>query len=582
MFIMGVFGRVRIIPFRHFEAGVHTDKGPMLEQAEAIEHNDRDVAPTPIRISVLKEWLEISSYPDANILLSGFQDGFRLCYNGPRHSRIARNLKSITKYPGVALQKIDKELKLGRIAGPFVKEPFDNFQSSPIGLVPKKAEGEFRLIHHLSYPENMSINDFIDPVLCSVRYTEFDEAINMIQDLGRNCYLFKMDIKSAFRLLPVNPLDFELLGFSLDGCFYYDKCLPFGCSISPSLFEKFSTFLEYCIRQRLVNGLLIHYLDDFLGGDKSESGCKENMAIFKDSMEEIGVPLADEKTEGPCQVLVFLGLELDSREMVVRIPSDKIKEVVEKIQGVISKKSATLKQLQSLIGSLNFCCRAIAIGRPFCRRLINLTCGVTRPHHHVRLNKQVKTDLDLWLGFFKHFNGISVFHDRFWVTNDDLELYTDSSGGVGFGIWFQGRWCQDKWPTEWHTLGITSDITCLELFPIVVAVVVFGDHLVNKKIRINCDNKAVVHILNTMTSKNTRVLALLRFLTIQCVKRNCIIKASHIEGIKNEIADALSRFQNHRFRSLVEQADPEATPMPNYLWNIFNLELDNWYLREFR
>jgi len=54
-----------------------------------------------------------------------------------------------------------------------------------------------------------------------------------------------MDIKYAFRLLPINPCDFEFFGFSFMGKYYFDKCAAFGCSISQKLFETFSTFLEY-------------------------------------------------------------------------------------------------------------------------------------------------------------------------------------------------------------------------------------------------------------------------------------------------------------------------------------------------
>jgi hypothetical protein len=511
----------------------------------------------------------------------GFKHGFRLNYEGPREPRLCKNLKSVTQYPDIAQQKIEKEIKAGRVAGPFNYLPLINLKVSPIGIVPKKTIGDFRLIHHLSYPEGSSVNDFIDPKLCSVKYTEFDEAIHMVQDLGQNCYLFKMDIKNAFRLLPVHPDDFELLGFMFNGSYYFDKCLPFGCCISPSLFEKFSTFLEYIIKRRIPNKKLLHYLDDFLGGDTSIESCKNNMKIFSESMQEIGVPLADEKSEGPCQVLVYLGLELNSRQMLVRIPGEKIQEVVEKILATLTKKSVKLKNIQSLIGSLNFCCRAIVVGRPFCRRLIDATCGVKRSYHHIRVTNEMKCDLKIWLEFFKHYNGISMFHDRFWISNDDEQLFTDSSGGIGFGIWFKGHWCQCKWPISWKENSLTKDITLLELFPIVIATVLFGSKIKNKKVHFNCDNQSVVCILNTMTSKSPLILSLVRILTMQCLRHNCLIKASHIAGSKNNIADALSRFQNQKFRELAPQADTTMTPMPDHLWNIFSLDLDNWYTRGF-
>ena len=412
-------------------------------------------------------------------------------------------------------------------------------------------------------------------------YTSFDEAIFMIQDLGKNCFLFKMDIKSAFRLLPIHPQDFELLGFTLDGMFYFDKCAPFGCSISPKLFETFSTFLEHIIKSRLPNKKLLHYLDDFLGGHKSKEGCLGNMKIFSESMHELGVPLADEKTEGPSHVLVYLGLELDSESMVVRIPKEKVDEVVKKLTAVLLVKKVKLKEMQSLIGSLNFCCRAIAVGCPFCRRLINSTCGIKCAHHYIRITKEMRVDLNVWLDFFRHYNGISVFHDRFWLSNDKLQLYTDSSGDIGFGVWFQSHWCQERWPAVWVHKGLTKDITLLELFPIVVATVVFGDVMKNKKIRFHCDNMAVVSVLNTMTSKSVRVLALLRVLTMQCISHNCLFKGEHIPGCKNDIADALSRFQLKRFRGLAPLADTEVTPMPAFLWNIFDIDLSNWYSQGF-
>lgn len=109
-------------------------------------------------------------------------------------------------------EKIDKEVYEGRVVGPFREPPVPNLRVSPLGLVPKKVEGEYRLIHHLSYPEGRSVNDQIPHELCSVHYTSFDTTIRMIRACGVGAELAKCDVKSAFRLLPVHPADFELLG----------------------------------------------------------------------------------------------------------------------------------------------------------------------------------------------------------------------------------------------------------------------------------------------------------------------------------------------------------------------------------
>lgn len=96
------------------------------------------------------------------------------------------------------IHKIKKEVFLKRVAGPFDFPPFPNLQVSPPGLIPKK-DGDMRIIHHRYYPENVSVNNFIDPTACSVQYSNIDQAVKMIALAGRGAFLAKCDIKSAFR-----------------------------------------------------------------------------------------------------------------------------------------------------------------------------------------------------------------------------------------------------------------------------------------------------------------------------------------------------------------------------------------------
>ncbi len=88
----------------------------------------------------------------------------------------------------------------------------------------------------------------------------------MVTLLGPGALMAKSDIKnSAFRLLPVHPGDFNLLVFTLDDHFYFDKCMPMGCSISCATFEPFSTFLDNVPARLLTPCTLCTInLDDFL------------------------------------------------------------------------------------------------------------------------------------------------------------------------------------------------------------------------------------------------------------------------------------------------------------------------------
>ena len=158
-----------------------------------------------------------------------------------KSSRIPKNLLSAYEHRDVVQNKLNKELQENRLAGPFRSPPFAKFHVSPIGVVPKNAPGDFRLIHHLSYPSRNSVNDFIDKSERTVSYAMIDDAIRIIKRLGKGCAMSKTDIKSAFRIIPVHPLDYRILGMHWEGNYYYDKALPMGCSSSCKIFETFST-----------------------------------------------------------------------------------------------------------------------------------------------------------------------------------------------------------------------------------------------------------------------------------------------------------------------------------------------------
>lgn len=463
------------------------------------------------------------------------------------------------------------EVSLSRVAGPFSSTPMENLIISPIGLVEKSTPGEFRLIFDLSHPDVDSINGGIPAELSSVQYTSFDAVTYMVRRIGQGAHLIKVDIRSAFRLLPIHPDDFCLLGMQVDGKFFVDKALPFGCSISCALFEKFSTFLEWCVRTASHSEDIIHYLDDFCGGGASGVEAQRILASILETFEELGVPVAPEKVEGPSTSIKFLGLIVDTIAMEVRLPEDKRSALQAVIASFIDgKNKSTLKELQSLIGSLNFACRAVIPGRAFCRRLIDATRGARKPNHRIRITEAMKEDLRVWDSFLKTYNGASFMFEQSWEDNDSLHLYTDSAGSVGFGAFFQNSWASGTWPAHWQ--DNSPDITFKELFPIALAVEIWGKKFSNKKVMFHCDNLAAVHVINKQTCRSEPLMHLVRSLVLSCLNHNILFRAKHIPGHKNCVADALSRFQWAKFRSLVPEADEHATAVPQSLLRLLQVK----------
>lgn len=212
------------------------------------------------------------------------------------------------------------------LRAPFDCPPFETLRISPLGVIPKKTPGEFRIIHHLSYPKGASINDSIPPEFSTVKYASVDDAISIIQRQGKGCAMAKTDVRSAFRIVPVHPSDYPLLGFQWTEKWYYDKTLPMGCSSSCQIFEDLSTAMEWVAKNKLQIPDIIHILDDFLIIDKSLDTCGAKLNRFLQFCHELGVPMAEEKTVGPAHVLTFAGIELDCLKHEARLAREKVEK----------------------------------------------------------------------------------------------------------------------------------------------------------------------------------------------------------------------------------------------------------------
>ena len=173
--------------------------------------------PTPVKPDRLQFHLQGYNIWLAKYLTLGFTLGFKLNNFSFKSNDNDKTLKSAKQYPAVVDKKLDKELQSQRLMGPFETSPFTDPVISPLGVREKKIPGEFRLIHHLSYPYGESVNDGIPRELATVHYTPLSKAIQTIVDYGPNTYLAKSDIKSAFRIIPIHPSDYHLLGFKWGG-----------------------------------------------------------------------------------------------------------------------------------------------------------------------------------------------------------------------------------------------------------------------------------------------------------------------------------------------------------------------------
>ena len=204
-------------------------------------------------------------------------------------------------------------------------DQFPQVHVSCFGVIPKNHQpGKWRLIVNLSHPKGSSVNDGISPALCSLHYSSVDEAVRQAVALGEHTQLAKFDLESAYRVVPVHPADRLLLGMLWKGELY---ALPFGLRSAPKIFNAVADGLQWILGRNGVDNCL-HYLDDFLIlGSGRSNDCWVALQRALQICAYLGVPIAQSKTEGPATKLVFLGIEIDTVEGVMRLPSEKLQRL---------------------------------------------------------------------------------------------------------------------------------------------------------------------------------------------------------------------------------------------------------------
>ena len=144
---------------------------------------------------------------------------------------------------------LEKECSLGRMHGPFPESSLPSLPPHHInrfGAIPKGHNTvKWRLITDLSYLPGKSINDGIDPDLCSLSYISVEQVANIAAGLAKGALLAKGDIESAYRLIPVHPSDCPLLAMEWEGYLYIDPMLLFGLHSAPKLFNTVGDALEW-------------------------------------------------------------------------------------------------------------------------------------------------------------------------------------------------------------------------------------------------------------------------------------------------------------------------------------------------
>ena len=389
----------------------------------------------------------------------------------------------------------------------------------------------------------------MDSTFKSFSYNSID---NVSELMTPGCYMAVTDLKSAYRSVLVRPCDRSMQGviWEIDGSGKYiqDNFMSFGTRVAPFIFNSISDSVARYVK---ASGFVcINYLDDFLVMADSFEECKTAQLFLHQTLRSLGFYIAYEKVRSPSQIQRFLGVELDSLLMSLRLPKDKLDKLHVELRFFAGRRRATKRQLQHLCGVLSHCSTLVRGGRTFSHRVVGMLRAFKGKKRYVTLSDNFRKDMEWWKNFSAWFNGSAKIIQNPTRTS---VVYTDASG-IGYGAahgldWICGHWvdsiifhgdkhghCQPQ-----PKMDIPANINVRELYPIYEALERWGPSWRDQKIYCVTDNTQVMCAINKGKSDNEVSMILLRKLFWLCVLFNCHLVSVYIPGKDNVLADALSR-----------------------------------------
>ena len=338
--------------------------------------------PTKINIDYLRDELDV--YEDKQVL-QFLQFGWPINYMGsalPRTMSKPRNHRGAKLYPHYVDAFITTEIGHHATIGPFTDNPFEYpITVSPLNTI-QKSTIDRRVIVDLSYPDGNSVNDgiptgyYIDEAF-TLTYPTVDSLCSLIRRKGQGCHIYKADLRRAYRQIHVYPSDYPFLCYQWRGSMFSDTVFLFHafCLRSASMAcPRTTNALSYIHNKHGYNSEV--YLDDFCGAD-TPARAVEAFHHLQHIIKTAGFVEAVEKAIDltlACAMMTFLGVQFNTISMTMEITTERLAEIKHLLQMWRHKKSK-VRDIQSLIGKLQFVAKCVPPGRIFISRLLEMLRG---------------------------------------------------------------------------------------------------------------------------------------------------------------------------------------------------------------
>ena len=263
------------------------------------------------------------------------------------------------------------------------------------------------MIVDLSCPDGHSVNDRIAKALCSLHYSSLDDAVQFSQTLGVGTHLIKIDLRNAYRIVPLHPQDCHLFGICWEDCAYVVQALPFGLRSAPKLFTAVEDSMGWALSAAGIP-LHIHYPDNFFVFHPSVAWSKPTLLghilAFLEYLgihilaflEYLGIPVALHKIEGPATTVTFLGIVVNAIRGKLRLPHHKIDDIQQTLQFWRTQCSDQHSKFESMVSHLAYASMVVQQSRTFLRNLYIILNRPEHRRHYVHLDSEARADLCWW------------------------------------------------------------------------------------------------------------------------------------------------------------------------------------------
>ena len=232
-----------------------------------------------------------------------------------------------------------------------------------------------RIILNLSYPhdgesvsKSIDKNKFAGQDEMNLKYPNVEDLAKIVRKKGNNSKIFVRDLSKAYKQLFMCPKDNLYLGFTHLGKIYFDVTLSMGSASAAFCCQRTTNAVSYIYQKYGYED--VNYLDD-LGAAEEENKAEEAFDCLGWILATIGIKESISKAKPPSVICVFLGILFNTLTMTLQIMPERLQEIMDLLEEWLNKKYYSLRELQSLLGKLNFACNTVRSGRIFVARIIN-------------------------------------------------------------------------------------------------------------------------------------------------------------------------------------------------------------------